>query len=201
MRCDSSAPMPATGSSSSSSRGRVASAMAISSWRCSPCASVGPRRRRARRARPRSRTRGPARAAPLGARGAPEAEAVAGVGLHGQRDVVERAEVAKDAGDLERAGQAALRARGRDRRGDVRAGEADRARVGAQVAGELADERRLAGAVGADDRQRLALGHVEVDAVGGDEAAEALGEPAHHEERLSHRGAAPGSRPIDPRRA
>src|SRR3989440_16097 len=40
MRCDSSAPMPATGSSRSSSRGRVASAMAISSCRCSPWASV-----------------------------------------------------------------------------------------------------------------------------------------------------------------
>src|SRR5687767_11427416 len=40
MRCDSSMPMPATGSSSSSSRGREARAMAISSWRCSPWASV-----------------------------------------------------------------------------------------------------------------------------------------------------------------
>src|SRR6266403_706936 len=40
MRCDSSAPMPATGSSRSSSRGRVASAIAISSCRCSPWASV-----------------------------------------------------------------------------------------------------------------------------------------------------------------
>src|SRR5881296_1183056 len=40
IRCDSSAPIPATGSSSRSSRGRVASAMAISSCRCSPCARV-----------------------------------------------------------------------------------------------------------------------------------------------------------------
>src|SRR5438105_4138184 len=43
MRCDSSAPIPATGSSSRSSRGRVASAMAISSCRCSPCARVAAR--------------------------------------------------------------------------------------------------------------------------------------------------------------
>src|SRR5882757_4581183 len=35
-RCDSSAPMPAIGSSSSSRLGSPASAMAISSWRCSP---------------------------------------------------------------------------------------------------------------------------------------------------------------------
>ena len=51
-----------------------------------------------------------------------------------------------------------LRARARrGERGDVLAGEADAARVRAQVAGELADERRLAGAVRADDRVRLAL--------------------------------------------
>src|SRR6267154_4452538 len=39
-RCDSSAPMPAIGSSSSSRRGSPASAMAISSWRCSPWLSA-----------------------------------------------------------------------------------------------------------------------------------------------------------------
>src|SRR5215216_4758563 len=36
MRADSSGPIPAIGSSSSSKRGRVANAIAISSWRCSP---------------------------------------------------------------------------------------------------------------------------------------------------------------------
>src|SRR6267143_415814 len=40
MCCDSSTPMPAIGSSRSSSRGRVASAMATSSCRCSPCARL-----------------------------------------------------------------------------------------------------------------------------------------------------------------
>src|SRR5216684_1337665 len=39
-RCDSSAPMPAIGSSSSSRLGSPASAMAISSWRCSPWLSA-----------------------------------------------------------------------------------------------------------------------------------------------------------------
>src|SRR5437899_112470 len=43
IRCDSSRPMPATGSSSRSSRGRVANAMAISSCRCSPCARLAAR--------------------------------------------------------------------------------------------------------------------------------------------------------------
>ena len=37
MRADSSAPMPASGSSSSSTLGSVASVMATSSWRRSPC--------------------------------------------------------------------------------------------------------------------------------------------------------------------
>src|SRR5436853_253199 len=62
--------------------------------------------------------------------------------------------------------------------GDVLAGEADEAGVGPQLAGELRDERRLAGAVGADERQRLALGDVEVDAVGGDQPAEPLAQSA-----------------------
>ncbi len=40
MRALSSGPIPAIGSSSSSRRGPVASAMAISSWRCSPWLSL-----------------------------------------------------------------------------------------------------------------------------------------------------------------
>src|SRR5260221_5232754 len=43
MRCDSSMPMQAIGSSSSSRRGRVASAIATSSWRCSPCERLAAR--------------------------------------------------------------------------------------------------------------------------------------------------------------
>src|SRR5213078_296658 len=43
IRCDSSRLIPATGSSSNRSRGRVASAMAISSCRCSPCARLAAR--------------------------------------------------------------------------------------------------------------------------------------------------------------
>src|SRR5262245_22018532 len=51
MRADSSGPMPAIGSSSSSMRGPVASAIAISSWRCSPWLRLA-QRSSARCARP-----------------------------------------------------------------------------------------------------------------------------------------------------
>src|SRR5262245_56990650 len=69
IRCDSSVPIPATGSSSNSSRGRVARAMAISSWRCSPWASV-PATTSARSSRPIS-----ARTARAGSRSAASARA------------------------------------------------------------------------------------------------------------------------------
>ena len=83
MRSDSSGPMPAIGSSSSSSFGRVASASPTSSWRCSPCARLpagdvcsrpasptcreharAPRRRARAPSRAAARTRGSSRCAP-----------------------------------------------------------------------------------------------------------------------------------------
>ena len=97
MRADSSGPMPAIGSSSSSMRGVVASAIAISSWRCSPWLSLETSTS-ARSARPTraSAARGLAQFR-LAARVAPEAERVAGMRLHGERDIVERGEIEKQA--------------------------------------------------------------------------------------------------------
>ena len=156
---DSCGPMPAIGSSSSSRRGRLASAIAISSARRSPCDSaaagvVGPvgEPDLGQHAAARSRSRGVARSR------APEAEAVAGVRLHRERDVVERGELAEDAGDLERARDAERAPAAPARAANVVAGEADRAGIRAQFAGELPDQRRLAGAVRADQRVDLA-GH------------------------------------------
>src|SRR3970282_2015160 len=99
---------------------------------------------------------------PLRARRAPEAEIVAGVRLHGEPDVAQRGEVAVYAGDLERAREAAARALRRRQARHVLAREADAAGVGPQVARELADERGLAGAGGADDRGRLPLAQGQV---------------------------------------
>jgi hypothetical protein len=111
---------------------------------------------------------------------------VAGVRLHGKRHVVERAEVAIDAGDLERAREALARALRRRQAGDVLAREADVPRVGPQVARELADERGLACAVRPDDGVRLALAHLEAHAVGGGKRAEGLAQFERLEDRVRH---------------
>src|SRR6185437_7092913 len=86
---------------------------------------------------------------------------------------------------------------------DVVAGEDDAAAVGSQLAGELGDQRRLAGAVGADQRVHLAGTHLQVDAGAGDHTAEALGQPLHVEQRrvAVQRRHARSSAPARPRRA
>ena len=74
------------------------------------------------------------------------------------------------------------------------AGEADAAGVGRDLAGQLADQRGLAGAVRTDDGVQLARRHREVDAVGRDDAAEALGQTVDREQRVSHGAGSPASR-------
>ena len=159
-------------------RGPVASAMAISSWRCSPwlrlattrIGAVGEADARERRARRLAQLA-------LAARVAPEAEGVAGVRLHGERHVVERREVEEQRGDLERAREPEAGCAARPAAPVMSlAGEADAAGVGRDLAGQLADQRGLAGAVRADDGVQLAARHRERDVVGGDDAAEALGQ-------------------------
>src|SRR5262249_46879020 len=126
------------------------------------------------------------------ARASPEAEARAGVGLHREHDVRERREVGVDACGLERAREALAGARRRGKRGDVVARETHLAAVRLDPAGELPDERRLPGAVRPDDRVRLALAHLEVDAVARAQSAEALREAARFE-KATH-GAPPDPR-------
>src|SRR6267378_2307037 len=174
MCCDSSMPMPAIGSSRSSSRGRVASAMATSSWRCSPCARL-PARTFILSLRPTSSSTWRA--------GRVSAESLRASRQKRERDILECREPGIDAGDLERARQAFTRALRRRKRGDVLAREADAAGVGAQVSRELADEGGLAGAVGSDDRVRLALGDMEIDSVARAQRAEALAKTFYFKHR------------------
>ncbi len=129
------------------------------------------------------------------ARRTPEAKAVAGVRLHRQRDVVEHAELAVDAGDLERARKPLVRARGGAERGDVLPGEPDAPRIRAQVAGELCDQRRLAGAVRTDDGVRFTWSHVERHPVGGAQRTKRLDQSLDVEQRLSHGDRPRGSGP------
>src|SRR5207302_8332608 len=98
----------------------------------------------------------------------------------GERHVVERAELVEEVHELERA---------RDTRADpllhrllrdVLTAEEDLALVGRQQPADQVDERRLAGAVGADEGEHLALLHAEVHAIPRAELAELL----HHGLRL-----------------
>src|SRR6266508_1256674 len=71
---------------------------------------------------------------------------------HCKRYCFQRGEMGKEAVDLEGAREAALDARGGRERSDVVRAEQDLAAVRAQHAGDEVDERRLAGAVGPDQR-------------------------------------------------
>ena len=89
--------------------------------------------------------------------------------------------------DLEGTGEPLACAPRRRQPRDVLAAEDDASAVGAQVACELADEGGLAGAVRTDDGVRLAVAHVEVNAVGRAQRAEALGELADLKHRVCRR--------------
>src|SRR5262249_26582435 len=191
-RADSSGPSPAIGSSSSRSRGPVASAIASSSSRCSPWL-ISDTTMSARAPSPT-----PASAAPAGPRRArspppsrPKKNERPPTGRTGPAPLVERGEIEKERGDLERAREPARAAAIGAQRRDLLPIEADAARVGRDLAGELADQGGLAGTVRADDGVQLAGPDVQRDVVGGDHAAEMLGQALDREKRLTQGGASP----------
>src|SRR5688572_29967315 len=96
----------------------------------------------------------------IGARVAPETEAVPRLRLHSERDVLERAEFGVNTGDLERACEATARSLRRGQRRHVLAGESDHPAIGEDRTGELPNEGSLAGAVGAYHRMGFALAHI-----------------------------------------
>src|SRR6516164_4775714 len=154
MRALSSGPSPAIGSSSSSMRGLVARVIAISSWRCSPWLRLAT----SISARAASPTRASAARAQfrLLACGAPEMKAVPGMRLDGERDILDGGEIEKQRSDLERAVEAQLTAAKDRQAGNVAARKANAPGVGRDLAGELSDQRGLAGAVWSDDCVQLA---------------------------------------------
>ena len=180
--------MPAVGSSSSSSRGRLASAMPISSARCSPCASVFAARSRD--------SHNPTSASNSSACSVssckPRARTPHVVARH-QRlqpdaDILPRRQLRKHVGDLERfrhahMGEAVLR-----QPGDVAALEFDATAGGRKRAGQQIEIGALAGAVGTDDRGDRALGEFGRDVVQRDEFAEHLADaPGAQDHRLRSR--------------
>ena len=70
--------------------------------------------------------------------------------------------------------------------GDVAPGEPDGAGVGRELAGQLPDQRRLAGAVRADQRMGLAGADAQRDVVGRDQRAERLVEAFDLQQGFTH---------------
>ena len=107
-------------------------------------------------------------------RAEPGSEAIAGRDLDRDANVVGDRELGKDLGDLERARHAAPHALVGRERGDVASLEPDRARGRREQAADQVEERRLAGAVRADDRAQFAGLDGQRHVVDGDQAAKAL---------------------------
>jgi hypothetical protein len=101
----------------------------------------------------------------------------------GDEHVLEHGEVGERPNDLVRAYDAGAHAAVRGESGDRTVVEQDLPRGRALRAGDHAEQRGLAGAVGTDDAEDLALAQVEVDAVEGAQPAEPLGETAGLEQR------------------
>jgi hypothetical protein len=115
-------------------------------------------------------------------------------GLGGEDQVVQHRQALEQAGDLERSHQAAPRTLVGAERGDVLARQQHTSAIAAQLTGQLRHQRGLAGAIGADQRVDAAGLHLQVDLVGDHQAAEALGQALHVEQRR-HRGLHNRSRP------
>ena len=118
------------------------------------------------------------------ARGRPQAEAAAGDAAHREEEVVAHRQVAKQQRGLVGAAQALADALVRRQLGDVLAEEMDPPGGGREVAGDGVEQRRLAGAVGAEDGVLLAGGDRQRDVV----------DRAQRAERARHAASAPARR-------
>src|SRR5262249_6282479 len=118
-----------------------------------------------------------------------------------QRHRLQGAEMGKQRIDLKGAHQAALDPRLRRERRDVVLIEQDLPAVGSNEPGDQVDQRRLAGAVRADQRMASARRQVELDATGDDEGAEALVQTPRRQRPTAHaRLRAAGMRRTNPPR-
>ena len=72
--------------------------------------------------------------------------------------------------------------------------EGDRSAVGTEHAADRVEQRRLAGAVGADDGEDVALHHVEAHVADGKQAAKALAHPGDGQKRAHSRFSKPSLR-------
>ena len=111
--------------------------------------------------------------------------------LRRQRDIVERGEVGQQRRDLERARQPQRAAPVAWHPRDVLTGKSNGAGIRQQLPGELADQRGLAGAVGADDRVQLSARNVEREVVGRGYAAEPPHQIFNAKQGINHGAASP----------
>src|SRR5437867_5188469 len=125
-------------------------------------------------------------------------------GQRGDLDVVEHGEPREGSHDLEGAREAEPADVVRLEPPEAPLAEPDLARVGSEKPREQVEDGGLPGPVGSDEADHLAVGHGQVEALHGEEASEALGEPAHLEQaqrailhdraRRATKGAAPWGR-------
>ncbi len=174
--CRSGEAMPAVGSSSIRRWGSLARAMASSRRRWSPWARM-PLGLAAWAASPTRSSRARAAIAVEPAGRAQEVVVPAVVGQERGLHVLEGAEAAEDARDLEGPAEAAPAEILRSQAAHLLAPHVDLAGVVREVTGDQVEQGGLARAVGADDGSEVAGGHGEVDAVDGLDAAEVLLEP------------------------
>ncbi len=128
------------------------------------------------------------------ARPRPHAPGPPRVREHGDLHVLERAQIVKDACDLEGARHASARHEMRRLAGDIPTLEGDAARVGTQQPGHDVEEGALAGAVRADDGAEFAGLDREVYSAERHQPAEALDERLHAQDRTAHLVSRVGSR-------
>ena len=105
-----------------------------------------------------------------------------------EKDVVLDREAGKEPRLLVRPGKPERRPHPRRQVGDVTAHHLDRPRRGLEVARDEVEQRRLPGAVRAEDGTALAVRDVEIDVAHGLNSAEAPADPPQAEDRLGVRG-------------
>ena len=115
-----------------------------------------------------------------------ETERMARMGLRRECDIVCGGEVRQQGRDLERARQPQRAAPPGRQAGDVAAGEVNAAAMRRQMAGKLADQRGLAGAVRPNDGVQLAAADIERHVVGRHDAAEAAHQFLDAQQGISH---------------
>src|SRR6218665_2160505 len=164
-------PMPAIGSSSSNKAGEVASARPTSSCRCSPWARWPARiSRRAASPMRQPMARASSNSAPSASAGFQKTTLLARPARPARALFLSAPREGEKPGVLG-GGWDGLVYRGA---GDVVSVEGDAASIGGDGAGNLLNQRRLASPVGADDGVYLAVPDVQIQVVGGNQAAVAF---------------------------